>query len=171
MKNTDKKEQQTGGGDAPRETWQDAYYHARDLGYSKTMAKQYAEQQTGGGNAPRVKVIFEHDTDPDFSWLEQDMYNPQSPEYSPVYRTKEDMDAGKSPMDGDWYRNPENHVSLSMLVYKMDEGDEDWQLVDSLGNIDFLADSDDWATGTFYHISALPEGYLRDLAKDAGLKQ
>lgn len=122
-------------------------------------------------NNTRKKIVFDHDTDPDFSWLEQDHYNPRNPEYEPVYRTKEDMDAGKEPLDGDWYRNPDNHVALSMLVYEMGEADEDWQVVDSLGGIDFLNDSDDWATGTFYHINALPEGYLRNLAREAGLPE
>jgi hypothetical protein len=118
----------------------------------------------------RRKIVFEHDTDPDFSWLEQDHYNPRNPGYEPIYRTKEDMDAQRAPLDGDWYRDPENHVTLSMLVLEMKEEEEEWQVVDSLGGIDFLADSDDWATGTFYHVNALPKGYLRDLAKDAGLQ-
>ena len=117
----------------------------------------------------RRKVVFEHDDDPDLSWLEQDHYNPHKPGYEPIYRTQADMKSGRNPIDGDWYRDPENHVTLSMLVYEMDESDEDWRLVDSLGGIDFLADSDDWQTGTFHHVSALPKGYLRDLAKDAGL--
>jgi hypothetical protein len=120
-----------------------------------------------GARTQRIKVVFEYDNDPDFSWLEQDHYNPNHPDYSPVWRTKEDMEAGRNPIDGEWYRNPENHVALSMLVFTMEENDEDWQLVDSLGGIDFLADSDEWQTGTLYSLDAIPEGYLRELASEA----
>jgi len=129
----------------------------------------------------RFKVVFEHDSDPDFSWLEQDHYNPSHPSYDPVYRTKEDMEAGRAPIDGEWYRDPENHVALMMLVYWMEdisnnplpdncwEGSEDWELVDSLGSIDFLADEDNWATGTFYKVEQIPEAceYQRELFGDA----
>jgi hypothetical protein len=116
----------------------------------------------------RRKIVFEHDQEPDFSWLEQDMYNPKHPSYEPTYRTDEDMKAGRE-MNPEWYRNPENHVALSMLVYEMTDEDNDWRVVDSLGNIDFFADSDEWKTGTFYRLSDVPEGYLRELAEEAGL--
>src|SRR5262245_58513831 len=103
-------------------------------------------------------IVIEHDLDPDFSWLEQDCYNPRSPEYDPVYPTKEDCDAKVNAYDGDWYRDPENHVALSMVAC-----DEDGEIIDSLGGIDFLADSDDWKIGTVYRLATLDScPYLRE---------
>ncbi len=87
------------------------------------------------------KIVFEHELEPDSSWLDQEEFK------------NEDKN---------------NHVALLMSVYEMKESDKDWNLVDSLGNIDFLADSDDWKTGTFYHVGSL-EGYQMDLAIEAGL--
>lgn len=118
----------------------------------------------------RIKIVFEHDEDPDFSWLEQSSYDPSKPDYDPIYPTKEDADAGRNAYAPEWYRNPENHVALCMSVYKMTDDDEDWQLADSLGGIDFLVDSDEWQTGTFYHYRHL-SGYLQELAKEAGLPE
>lgn len=115
--------------------------------------------------ATRRKIIFEHDPDPDFSWLEQPCQR------EPVWRTEADMKAGKPPLNPDWYCNPANHVALCMAVLEFPTDADDWQVVDSLGNIDFMADSDDWATGTFYRVSALPDGYLRELAREAGLPE
>ena len=115
----------------------------------------------------RRKVVVEYDPDPDFSWLEQDCYDLSHPDYEPGYRCEADMP--HSPIDPEWYRNPENHVALWMGVYEMGPDDEDWRCVDSLGGIDFFADSNEWATGTFYRLSQLPEGYLRELARDFGL--
>ena len=115
----------------------------------------------------RRKVVVEYDPDPDFSWLEQDCFDPSHPSYQPCYRTEADIP--HNPVDGEWYRNPENHVALWMCVYEMGPDDEDWRCVDSLGGIDFFADSNEWATGTFYRLSQLPEGYLRELARDFGL--
>lgn len=115
----------------------------------------------------KYKIVFTHDPDPDFSWLD-DHYDPSSKDYDPVYRSTEDMAAGK-PLDADWYRDPENHVALAMLVYAMADEDEDWRLIDSLGNIDFLADGNDWQTGTYYKVDDIPArcAYLRELASDA----
>ena len=117
----------------------------------------------------RYKVVFEHDQDADFSWLEQDMYDPNHPSYEPCYKSKEDMEAGKEPFDGEWYRNPDNHVALQMVVYRMDDQSDDWVVIDSLGSIDFLADSDDWMTGTFYKVEQIPAGceYMRELFQNA----
>lgn len=119
--------------------------------------------------ATKRKVVFEHDIDPDFSWLEQSHYDPSSPDYDPVYRNRADMRAKRNPIAD--YANPDNHVALCMLVYEMGPGDDDWKVVDSLSSIDFLADSDDWQTGTFYRLRDIkPRSYLRSLAKDAGLR-
>lgn len=117
----------------------------------------------------KYKVTFDHDPDPDFSWLEQDIYNPDSPNYEPIYRSKEDRDAGRDPLDGHWYRDPDNHVCLTMCVYELGDDDADWKLVDSLGGIDFLADSDDWTTGTFYSLKSIAENctYQRELFEKA----
>jgi hypothetical protein len=139
--------------------------------------------------ATRIKVVIDHDDDPDFSWLEQEHYNPSSPNYDPIWPTAEtlaewkrlkdvehDDDAAdayrlKHAYDGNWYRNPANHVALCMVTYRLDDEDDDWKPVDSLGSIDFLQDSDDWQTGTFYTLAALAKSpYLQELAKDAGLK-
>lgn len=120
----------------------------------------------------RRKVVFAHDIDPDFSWLDQDCYNPSSKDHDPIYPSKEDADAKRNAYDGDWYRDPDNHVALSMLVYEMTEDADDWQVVDSLGSIDFLANGDDWTTGTFYRLRDLARfPYLHELAKDAGLPE
>lgn len=116
----------------------------------------------------RTKIVFEHDSDADFSWLEQDHYNPSHPSYEPTYPSKEVMDAGGKPHDPEYYRNPENHVALSMLVYRMTDEDEDWQLVDSLHGIDFLFACDDWTTGTFYSVDSIPErfSYQKELVAE-----
>lgn len=120
---------------------------------------------------PRRKVVFEHDTDPDFSWLEQEQYNPSHPTYDPIYRSRADMRAKRNAIDGDWYRDPENHVALCMLVYEQCGTCDEWKLVDSLGNIDFIAAWDDWTTGEFYYVSDIPKHakYLRSLAREAKL--
>ena len=118
----------------------------------------------------RRKVVFEHDPEPDFSWLEQDQYNPHKPKYDPIYRSVADMRAKRNPYDGDWYRDVDNHVALTMIVYELSDTSDDWEIVDSLCNIDFLRDGNDWQTGTFYRLSALKSSpYLQELAKDAGL--
>lgn len=120
----------------------------------------------------RRKIVFIPDAEPDFSWLEQDQYNPNKPGYDPIYRTAADMRAKRDPIDPEWYRDPDNHVALAMLVYELTAHDDDWQLIDSLGNIDFLDDdSDDHGTGTFYSVQAIPKRwtYLRTLAREAKL--
>jgi hypothetical protein len=48
-----------------------------------------------------IYVVIDHDCDPNFSWLEQDIYDPSKPGYDPIYRTKEDADAGRNPVDGE----------------------------------------------------------------------
>lgn len=90
----------------------------------------------------RKKIVFDYDSDPDLSWLDQDCFKGE---------------------------DKTNHVALQMLVFEMNENDVDWQVTDSLCNIDFLADKDDWKTGTFYRASDLPEGYQRQLAIEAGI--
>ena len=118
----------------------------------------------------RYKIVIEYDPEPDFSWLEQDQYNPASLEYDPFYPSKADMDAKRNAYNGDWDRNPDNHVALCLLVFVIGPDDDDWQIIDSLGNIDFLVSSDrDWTTGTFYCVDDIPNEcvYLRELASDA----
>ena len=88
----------------------------------------------------RRKIVIDYDPEPDFSWLTQ-----------PELKNE----------------NKKNHIALAMTVYEM--GDNDWKIVDSLGNIDFLKGGNDWAIGTFYYVSELPVGYLRELATEAGL--
>lgn len=120
----------------------------------------------------RRKIVFEEDPEPDFSWLQQEMYNPSSPEYAgPIYPTTQDMRKKQNAYDPEWYRDPANHVALSMLVYELGPDDDDWRLVDSLGNIDFLDDGDDHGTGTFYRVEQIPKGwtYQRHLAREARL--
>jgi hypothetical protein len=120
---------------------------------------------------PRRKVVFDHDPEPDFSWLEQDHYKPGHKDYSPIYRTDEDMKAKRNAIPDDWYTDPDNHVALMMTVFELADDDDDWRVVDSLGSIDFLADSNDWQTGTFYTLAQLSTSpYLQELAKEAGLK-
>ena len=108
-------------------------------------------------------VVVEHDPDPDFSWLEQDHYQGWSTKYQPIYRTAADREADR-PIDPDWYCDPHNHVALMVTAY--DENDE---AVADLSGIDFLADSDDWRIGVFHRLSRMPEGYLRDVAREMGL--
>lgn len=121
--------------------------------------------------APRRKIVFDTESDPDFSWLEQDHYKPGHKDFSPIYPTEADMRAGTNAYDPAWYTDPANHEMLCMLVYEL-RGD-DWELVDSLGNIDFLASEDDHDYGTFYRVSDIPATwtYQRELAKDAGLPE
>ena len=65
--------------------------------------------------------------------------------------------------------NPADHVQLTMLVY----GNDDDELTDSLGCIDFLKAEDNWTTGTFGCVRAIPErcDYQRTLAREAGLPE
>lgn len=114
-----------------------------------------------------LMVVFEHDQEPDYSWLDQDHYKTD-----PVYRTKADMDAGREPLDPEWFTDPDNHVALEMLVYAHPDTDDE-EIVDSLGNIDFLADEGNWCTGTFYRVSDIPARctYQRELAREAGLPE
>jgi hypothetical protein len=116
-------------------------------------------------------VVFEHDPDPDFSWLEQDHLKPGHPEYSPIYLTRTDMRAKRNPIDPTWYTNPDNHVALSMLVYETCGTCGEPRIVDSIGGIDFLADSDEWTIGRFNTITEIPKRcrYLRSLAREAKL--
>jgi hypothetical protein len=125
---------------------------ARELEYRKANPQwQYYDVYSPGirkawfeANAPvRRKIVFDHEIDPDLSWLDQ-----------PEFKNED----------------PSKHIALEMTVYEMSESDDDWELVDSLGGIDCLADAGDWATGTFYRVSQLPEGYLRQLAIEAGLQ-
>lgn len=116
-------------------------------------------------------IVFDHDPEPDFSWLEQDHLKPGHKDYSPCYRTGADMRAKRNPVDPDWYRDPENHVALCMLVYEQQTAGPD-QVVNSLGNIDFIEPWNDWTTGTFYFVNDIPKRcrYQRSLARDAGLR-
>lgn len=121
---------------------------------------------------PTRRVTFDHDTDPDFSWLEQDHYKPGHPDYSPIYRTAADMRAKRNAMPAEWYTDPANHITLSMLVEEECPACGEWKVVYSLGGIDFLADSDDWRTGQFTNVAQLKGcRYLQSLARDAGIKR
>ena len=113
----------------------------------------------------RRKFVFDHDPEPDFSWLDQ--WN--TPE---TYKGNEVIIDGKPLPFADYMRtvgDPDNHVMLTMLVFELGPDDEDWQIVDSLCGIDFLANEDNWVTGTFYHVKDLPMGYMQTLAREAGL--
>lgn len=120
----------------------------------------------------RQKVVIEHDDDPDWSWLQQDHYDPKSSSYTPVYPTVADMRAQRNAYPANWYRNPDNHVALQVLLYELAPDQDDWTLKDSVGGIDFLASEDDWCTGTFYRLSTIPRsaGYLRTIARELGLR-
>lgn len=98
------------------------------------------QTKVSGDQNVRRKIVVEYDHEPDFSWLDQ-----------PEFKNE----------------NKDDHIALEMTVYEM--GENDWKLVESLGNIDFRKDGDDWAVGTFYRVSELPVGYLRHLATEAGL--
>lgn len=123
-------------------------------------------------------VVIEHDDSPDFSWLEQDCYDPSSPEYDAMYPSREAMERGDAPFDPHYYRNPVNHVALQMIAYGACDHEDcrsercaAERVVDSLGNIDFLRDSDEWTTGRFCKLSQLARfPYLRELAAEMGLK-
>jgi len=115
----------------------------------------------------RFRVVIEHDPDPDFSWLEQDIYDPSHPSYEPGYRTDADMRAKRNPIDPEWYRNPENHVALWMKLERECACCGAWHVLDSLGNIDVFADDDDWMTGSFVAPKFIGlTGYLRECARD-----
>lgn len=115
----------------------------------------------------RRKIVFDHDSYPDFSWLDQ--WNTRE-----TYKGNEVLING-FPLSFEEYMrtvgDPDYHVMLDMRVYEIGPDDEDWRLVDSLGGIDFFANGNDWATGAFYRVSALPEGYQRELAREAGLPE
>jgi hypothetical protein len=91
-----------------------------------------------------MRVVIDHDPDPDFSYLEQDCFI--------------DERTGKHP-------DPDDYVALWMRLVGECECCGASVTLDSLGNIDFLADSDEWRTGSF----AAPDfrgldGYLRECA-------
>jgi hypothetical protein len=80
------------------------------------------------------------------------------------------------------YANPEKHVALEMVVYK--DADDVYGgissgvahpadfVIDSLGNIDFLRDEDNWTVGIFHFVNDIPKRcrYQRQLAREAGLR-
>ena len=119
-----------------------------------------------------LRIVIDHDSDPDFSWLEQDIYDPQSPKYAgPVYPTVRDMRRKTNAYDPDWYRDPANHVALQAVAIWTDDDGKD-EVIDSLGNIDFLESSDDWRTGTFYTLRQLKGcRYLQEIAREMGLRR
>jgi hypothetical protein len=49
--------------------------------------------------------------------------------------------------------------------------DENGIVTGSLCGSEFFEDADDWATGTFYHLSEIPDRceHLREIAQDLGL--
>ncbi len=117
-------------------------------------------------------IVFEHDQDPDFSWLQD-----HATAASPIYPTAADMKAGRNAYDPDYYNDPDNHVALQMTVCKPGTGEHGRpeglaDVIDSLGGIDFLRESDDWTTGTFWYVNDIPKRcrYQRDLARNAGLR-
>ena len=59
-------------------------------------------------------------------------------------------------------------ATLEMIAYT-----ENGTVADSLCNIDFYEDGDDWVTGTFYRIRAIPERceYLREIARGMKLPE
>ncbi len=107
------------------------------------------------------RIEINNDPDPDLSWLDQDCYKPGTKDFEHTYRQAGD----KRPIDPHWYRDKANHVTLVMIAY--DEADN---VVDNLGGIDFLIDSDDWKTGTVRRLSQLNGcSYLRELAEEMGM--
>jgi hypothetical protein len=58
------------------------------------------------------------------------------------------------------------HVMLETVAY-----DENGIVTGSLCGSEFFEDADDWATGTFYHLSEIPDRceHLREIAQDLGL--
>lgn len=66
----------------------------------------------------------------------------------------------------------DNMVVLEMTAYRALLG-KPAAIVDSLCDIDFFADSDDWVRGTFYHVSEIPERctHLREIARDMRLPE
>lgn len=131
------------------------------------MVQEAKMTNSGESAVVRRKVVFEVEREPDFSWLEQ--WN--TPD---TYRGNEVIRDGRKLSFADYMRtvgNPDYHEMLCMVVYELAEDADDWEVVDSLGNIDFIADGDDYGTGTFYRVSAIPAAwaYLRELATEAGL--
>lgn len=114
---------------------------------------------------PERRIVIEHDADPDFSWLEQDIYDPAHPDFGgAVYPTEADMHAKKNAYDPDWYRDPANHVAYCILIQELcDKGE--WHTVDSLGNVDMLADSPD-LTGTYSSPDQIADEGIREMVAD-----
>lgn len=109
-------------------------------------------------------IVIDHDQDADMSWLDQDCYDPSHSSFEGTYRTAPDGKIGTA-YDPEWYRDHANHVALEMVAY-----DDEGNVLDCLGGIDFLADGADWKTGTFYTLRALATApYLQELAREMGL--
>ncbi len=107
------------------------------------------------------RIEIDNDPDPDLSWLDQDCYKSGTKDFEHTYRTSTDSE----PIDPYWYRDKRNHVTLMMVAY-----DEDNNVVDSLGGIDFLIDSDEYKFGTIRRLSQLDGfNYLRELAQEMGM--
>src|SRR5882672_9784268 len=100
------------------------------------------------------KVIFDLEPDPDMSWLDQ--WNTPA-----TYKGNEVYVNGQPVPWTDYRRywgDPDRHRMLIMLTYELKDDDDDWQLVDSLGNIDFM-DDDNSEIGTFYRLADISHPY------------
>jgi hypothetical protein len=112
---------------------------------------------------PNRRVTFDYDPDPDLSWLEQ-WTTPET------YRGNECRDEEGHFLTFEEYRktvgNPEHHVTLMAICEEECPDCGAWKVVDSLHNIDFLAD-DDFRTGTFTagNLDRL-SGYQREIAEE-----
>jgi len=121
--------------------------------------------------APRYRVRIEFEQDVDLSWLDQPMYDPDSPEYDPIVQSAEDIAAGVAPIDPEWYRDPENHLVLCAIVERRCPCCGTWKPAGSLGNIDFLttdhdANRDVDETVEEHELEQLHTPYLREIAAD-----
>lgn len=110
-----------------------------------------------------LRIRFEYDTDPDFSYLEQ--WN-TAEKYAEAKIQKPDGTSATFEEYMAYWGDVERHVALSATVESQCECCNSWVIKDSLGDIDFM-DDDHYEIGTFTEeeISNI-KGYCKEVAEE-----
>ena len=116
---------------------------------------------------PVYRVVIQDDFDPDLSWLDQDIYDPESPDYDPVHRSVDDVVAGKDPVDPYEYRSKDNHANYMVRVERACPTCGHFEVVDAIGGVDFyLPFGDAPETGVFELGDPRVNGYVLQLVNE-----
>ena len=116
---------------------------------------------------PVYRVVIQDDWDPDLSWLDQSYLDPDSPDYSPTYRSAEDLAAGRDPIDPREYRNKDNHANYMVRLERACPSCGNFEIVDQIGGVDFYTPfGDDPETGVFELDDPRVNGYILQLVNE-----